>query len=107
VDSALLALLPSTVSVQSLTGVSTDGYATPTYSTATNYYARVADVQRMVRTFNGDEQISRTVVWLYSTGSFDPSDKVTLPDGSTPPLIATERWPDQDGDYYTKLWFGE
>lgn len=99
--------MPDTVTVASLTGFSTDGYATPGFSTsATSYRARVVREQRLIRSLEGREEMATTTVWVASTSTFGPVDKVTLPDGSSPPLLAVETFSDEYGVTHSKLAFG-
>lgn len=101
------ALMPHTVTVAGLASFSTDGYGTPAYSTsATSYTARVVTKQTLVQTFRGTEELAKTVVYLAATSTFGPSDRITLPDGSTPELLAVETYPDEDGQHHVKLMFG-
>jgi hypothetical protein len=93
-DSAFLTIMTSTLTVTRLTGVSTDGYGRPAYST-------------LVRTFDGTQELARTVCWVRSTSSFSPSDKITLPDGSTPPLLSLDEYKDENGlPHHHTLYFG-
>ncbi len=103
----LVGLMPNTVTVAGFASFSTDGYATATFSTSgTTYSARVVQEQRMVRTFAGEEELATTSVWVASTSTFGPSDQVTLPDGSAPPLLAVETFRDENGVTHSKLAFG-
>ena len=105
-DDALLDLMPDTLTVQALKGVSTDGYGTATYSTATkSYRCRVVEKQTLITTFEGVEQVARTVVWVKSTSTFGPSDKVTLPDGTTPRPLSVEDYRDEVGAHHQKVYF--
>jgi|GEM_PF-4667130 len=106
-DIGLLDLMPSTLKVNGLKGVSTDGYGTATWSTTTgSYRCRIVEKQSLVHTFDGDEQIARTVAWVYSTSTFGPWDKITLPDASSPRLLAVEEYGDEDGHHHSRLYFG-
>lgn len=107
-DAALLDLMPSTLTVTRLSGVSTDGYGIPTYSTsALSRRCRVTEKQTLVRTIEGTQEIAKTVVWCRSTSTFSPSDKITLPDGTVPPLLAVEEYRDESGSlHHHKLFFG-
>ena len=106
-DTNLLALMPSTLKVNALKGVSSDGYCIPTWSSSTkSYRCRVVEKQTLVHTFEGDEQVARTVAWVRSTSTFGPWDKITLPVGTTPRLLAVEDYPDEDGAHHQKLMFG-
>lgn len=104
---SLLALMPNSVTVSSLSGFSTDGYGQPTYSTGgSTYRARVVQEQTLVRSFEGVEELATTTVWVASTSTFGPIDRVTLPDGSAPPLLAVETFRDEAGVTHSKLLFG-
>jgi len=106
-DDALLDLMPDTLTVITVKGVSTDGYGTATWTTAAkSYRCRVVEKQTLVHTFEGDEQVARTVVWVKSTSTFGPWDKVTLPDGTCPPLLAVDDYRDEAGHHHQKLHFG-
>ena len=103
----LLTLMPSTVTHAGFVGMSTDGYATTTYSTATTAYrARVVTDQRNVRSFDGIEETAMTTVWVASTSTFSALDQFTLPDGTTPPLLSVETFRDESGVTHSKLGFG-
>ena len=104
---ALVSLMPDTVTHAAWTGMSTDGYATETYSTATtSYRARVGSEQRLVRTFDGTEELATTTVWLASTSTFSALDRFTLPDGTFPALLSVETFRDETGVTHSKLGFG-
>ena len=99
-------LLPHTITVGALASFSADGYGTPTFSAASSYAARVVGKQTLVDTFRGTEELTKTVVYVNATSTFGPSDQITLPDGSTPELLAVEAYPDEDGLHHQKLMFG-
>lgn len=104
---ALLGLMSTSVTVNTLSGFSTDGYGIVSYSTGgATYKARVVSQQTMVRSFEGAEELATTVAWVASTSTFGPADQVTLPDGSAPPLLAVETFRDEDGVTHSKLMFG-
>ncbi|MHC5112319.1 MAG: hypothetical protein ACYTHJ_20875 [Planctomycetota bacterium] len=101
------ALMGDTITVATLDSFSTDGYGTPSYSTSpTSYTARVVSKQTLVNTFAGTEELAKTVVYVAATSTFGPADQITLPDGSTPELLAVELYPDKDGQHHAKLMFG-
>lgn len=101
-------LMPDTIRVQDLSGF--DGYGTATFGTASTYVARVVRKQRLVRSFEGIEEISTVTAYVASTSTFGPGSQYLLPDGSTfsiaPNLLAVEAFPDEDGIHHTKLMFG-
>jgi hypothetical protein len=103
----LLELFSTSVTYADWAGMSTDGYATSSFSTASvTYPARVTSKQRLVRTFDGTEELATTTVWVASTSTFSPLGQFTLPDGTTPGLLAIETFRDEDGVTHSKLGFG-
>jgi hypothetical protein len=87
-------------------GMSTDGYANPTYSTSVaTVAARVVTEQRLVRNFDGQEQLATTTVWVLSTSTYSASDQFTV-DGDTPVLLSIETYRDENGITHSKLGFG-
>lgn len=107
-DPAFLNVMTQTLTVTRLTGVSTDGYGRPAYSTsALSRYCRVTEKQHLVRSFEGTQEVASTIVWVRSTSTFSPSDKITLPDGTTPPLLAVDEYRDDSGAlHHHTLHFG-
>jgi hypothetical protein len=100
------ALMPHTITVAGLASFTTAGYGTPAFGSASTYTARVVGKQILVDTFRGTEELTKTVVWVKATSTFGPSDQITLPDGTTPELLAVETYPDEDGSHHQKLMFG-
>ena len=104
---SLLDLLSTTVTHSAFAGLSTDGYAIPTYSTSgTTYAAREVTDQRLVRSFEGIEELATTTVWVASTSTFNSLDRFTLADGTTPGLLSVETFRDEVGVTHSKLGFG-
>lgn len=99
-----LALMPSTVSIS--TRASHNSYGEPSFGTATNYRARIVNAPGFVRDPFGESVLINTIVWVASTGTIDVSDRVALPDGTTPPIVLVERYPDGDGTHHHKLSLG-
>lgn len=103
----LIELFSTGVTRQAWSGMSTDGYATPTYSTAgTTYPARVVTEQRLVRSFEGTEELATTTIWVASTSTFDIADQWTYGGSVIEPLLAAETFRDEDGVTHSKLAFG-
>ena len=102
----LEALMPHTITVAGLASFTTDGYGEPSFGSASTYQARVVGKQTLVETFRGTEELAKTVVYVAATSTFGPSDQITLPDGTTPELLAVESYPDEDGAHHMKLMFG-
>lgn len=103
----LLEMMTETVTRAAWVGMSTDGYAIETYSTdVATYAARIVDEQRLVRSFDGTEELATTTVWVASTSTFSALDLWTLPGGATPNLLSAETYRDEDGVTHSKLGFG-
>ena len=97
------------VSVKQLSGYSTDGYGQPVWGTATTYQARVVRQQKLVRTFEGTEELSTITAWLKSTSTFSPLAEYRLPTSTgdgTVNLMAVSAYPDMDGPHHVRLQFG-
>lgn len=99
-----LALMPSTVSISTRSGHS--NYGEPSFGTATSYRARVVNKAGFVRTPSGESVEVTSVCWVASTGTIDISDRITLPDGTTPQIVMVERYPDGDGTHHHRLSLG-
>lgn len=100
---ALKPLMPDTVTWAALTG--RDQYAKPTYGSGTTFTARVVRQHKLVRDAAGDQIVSTAHAWLAGSPAISPQDKVTLSDGTSPPIITIERFPDESGPSHTKVYF--
>ena len=98
-------LLNQTVTVKALS--SRDSYGKPTYGAGTSYSARVSFKARLIRGADDRLHQARGEVWLQSNVAVALDDQITLPDGTTPPILAVERAADEDGTvHHTKIIFG-
>jgi hypothetical protein len=101
----VLPLLAQTVTIAPWTGQDTYGEAT--YGAAVSYAARVEGKMQMIRDAVGAERVSAVTVYLATTASISPKDKLTLPSGwtpQTPALLAVQRHADESGDHHTVLY---
>ena len=84
-----------------------DGYGKQSFSaTATTYSALIQYDQKLVRSFDGTEKLSTHNAIMNSTGSIDPNDLLTLPDGSTPPILSVLLSNDSGGQHHAEVFFG-
>ena len=97
-------MMPETVTHAEL--ASRDAYGARNYGTPASYSVRVSYKPTLIRTTDGSEVVAKGFIWFQGTPNIDPEDQVTLPDGSTPPILAVERVSDQSGLHHTKLFFG-
>lgn len=99
--------MDSTVSVS--TRSSHSFYGEPSYSTVTtDYRARIVEKPGFFRSPEGEDIGYSHTLWVASTGSVSitVTDRITLPDGSSPPVVAVERLPDEEGEHHVKVLMG-
>lgn len=101
IDPALLECFPHTVQIANV--ASTDNYGQTSFGSNTAYQARVEKRARLFRDQNGREIVGVATVYLTSAVTISPRARITLPDGTTPPILAVETQPDESGDYYTAI----
>jgi len=83
-----------------------DAYGGPSYDAPITYVARITYKPTKVRTSDGREQVARGVIWVGGSPVVALQDKITLPDGTAPPLLTSDRVSDENGDTHTKVYFG-
>lgn len=104
-DSAFLDLLPDTVTVQREVQRTLQGQ--PIHGTPEPHPARVIYRRRRVRGPRGSNcEIARGECWLPGAAGITTADRLTLPDGTCPPILAVERLADEQGAHHTKVYFG-
>ena len=104
-ENAFLTLMPSTITVRTRTGHNNHGE--PTFSTtAVSYRARWVGRSGAVRGRDGETYEIRSMLWVHSTGVINKTDRITLPDGTTPEIIAVDRFPDQVGTHHYRITMG-
>lgn len=100
-----LDLMPHSVVVNAYASI--NGYGSPTYSTVgSTYTARVTYKQKMVRSFDGTEKVSMANAVLNCTGTINPDDKITLPDGTVRPIVNINTISDTGGQHHVSVFFG-
>jgi hypothetical protein len=67
-----------------------------TYNSATTYAARVEPSRKKVLTPDGRELVSSAKVFLSASVVVNTTDRITLPDASTPEILDVK--PNYDGD---------
>jgi hypothetical protein len=94
-DAGLLVLLNQHVTIAPATGLDSEGMTT--YGTAVTYDALVVGKQKLMRDMQGREVVSSAQVYVDGTAVVTASSKITLPDGTTPTILAVSSYPDLDG----------
>lgn len=98
-------MMPHTVTHEEF--ASRDEYGLPAYGSPASLKARVSYRPHKVRTPAGDEVVARGEVWLNTAGTtVDTEDRITLPDGSTPPILSVDGLSDELGAHHAKVHFG-
>ena len=97
-------LLKETVTISPW--VSQDAYGAVTYGMPVSYKARIGHSNKIFRGAEGQEIVAQAKVWLGATNVVSTKDRITMPDGTTPPIISTERFFDESGPSHTVLYLG-
>jgi hypothetical protein len=105
-DDDLLELMPFTITIASVTSV--DKFNKRTYGSAVSYRCRIVARMEQVVTEDGRQAQSSHILWVAPPASgvipnLRPNCKLTLPDGTTPPVLAIETYPDEDGNQHMKI----
>lgn len=102
-----LSAMDSTIKVSTRSGH--DNYGKGTFAATTaSYRARIVEQPGYVHGADNEQIAFRHVLWVRSTGSVSitASDRITLPDGTRPPVVGVERYPDEDGAHHVKIHLG-
>lgn len=104
IDIELMELLESTVTIAGTTTRALDGKATR--GTGLPYRAHISDRRDMVRNASGEEVMSNGSADLDSAyPEVTESSQITLPDGSTPSIIAVSLSYDSAGPFQTTVYW--
>ena len=85
-----------------------DQYGKPSYGDVTTFaFCRLVRKHKLVRDAQGDLVVSTAQLWVFeeTAPAIGPEDQITLSDGTTPPIITTERFQDEVGASHTKVYF--
>jgi hypothetical protein len=94
-------LLPHLITWERVASVSDDG--TPTYDPAQSFTARVDYKRSSLVTTQGDLIGTRGSVIVGGTPIVRPGDRITLPDGSQPPILDAAVTDDEVGVPYVTI----
>lgn len=98
-----LDMMPDKVTHYPFTG--RDGYGKPSYSSGTEYYARVVEKNTLVRGFDGSEVVAKGMIWLGGLPSIAPEDRITLESGDNITILSIEKYPDENGLHHIKVFY--
>ena len=104
-ESDFLSMMPHTITVRARASRNSDG--SDTFSTsASSLTARVVTTRKWVRNSEGVAVQASQEAWVASTGTLAVDSRYTLPDGTSPPVLAVESFPDESGTHHGHLLFG-
>lgn len=95
-DPALVSLLTQTITVEPFASRNT--YGKPVYGASVSYQALWMKKLRQIRDNAGKIIVSRSTVVLDVNPTIGMEDRVTLPDGTTPPIVGIEQCVSDYGD---------
>lgn len=90
------------VTIEPRTGLSP--HNTPLYGAAYTVQARVEFNPKMIRNREGREVISNATIYLAVAYTVHPYDRITLPDGSQPPILHVYSLPDTLGTFLVTVY---
>ena len=108
-DACLEELMGDTITVATVTAGSASAlYGVPSYTTSvTTLKAHYTKDHRETRDNQGNTVAQSGTVWLAgSTTTVEVTAKITLPDGTSPPIISVTHYSDGDGLYGQRLALG-
>lgn len=108
-NSAFRKMMSATVTIETVSSI--DEYGARTFNSAITYDARVVEKLQAVVNFEGHEQVSTHIVYIAPHASsgiptIESDSRITLPDGSTPPILRVEVYPDESGDHHFQVFIG-
>ena len=99
----LLDLLPSTVRLEPHMGA--DVYSKPSWGNPVEAAARVVYVEHKTTDDAGQEIVARGKVFLGGVYSVTTKHRITLPDGTQPPIVRVNKYPDESGNDHEVISF--
>ncbi len=105
IEAAFASMMPSSVVITAPSA--TDAYGKRTWSaSSTTVKCRIQRSRRLIVSQDGKEVPEEGRVYCYGTATVTVNDRLTLPDGTTPPILSVETRNDETGAYVTVISFG-
>lgn len=87
---------------------SRDDYNVPSYGTpSTGLKCRIVHKNTLIRDRNGSDVVSTSQIWLDYDADTTVESQITMPDGSNPPILSVEKYPDESGNYFMKIFLSQ
>lgn len=99
--SPFLDLMVHTITLERRTGL--DEYGDPVFGSGITLRCRVVGQERFTRAVDGQEVVSTTTVYVIGDNGIKSVDRITLPDGTQPPILATRTFPDEFGTHHQEV----
>ena len=95
--------MPSTVTLAANTGL--DKYGQRSFGAGTPVLARVQEKTERVTSASGEEVLARGRAYLGELTGVTTAYMITLPDGTTPEILAVNKVNDEDGPHHEVVIF--
>lgn len=104
IESGFLDLMPQTLQLQRLAG--RDNYGEPVFGVVEDIRCRVVSRFVLERDADGQERRRKaTTAWTFGAHGIKEQDRIVLPDGTSPPILLVNRYPDETGLHHEKVEF--
>jgi len=100
-DASLLLLLNQLITIEPASGM--DAYGQSSYGTGVSVHARVEGRNRVVVDAQGNNAVSSTTIYVDGLTVVSTASRITLPNGTTPLILAIAEMPDIDGTPHHKV----
>lgn len=105
IDSLLTDLMIESISVAAV--ASKDAYGKRTWgSPSTISNCRVQTGDHKILDSLGQEKVANGRIYVPGAPTLTLNDKITLPDGSSPPILSIERFGDENGSHHSVIHYG-
>lgn len=105
IETLLTDLMVETITVAPVSAK--DSYGKRTWGSATSItHCRVQTGNHKIVDKAGQEQASAGRVYVPGSPTITLNDKITLPDGATPPILMIDQFSDERGSHHTVVHYG-
>lgn len=106
VETALHDLMRDEVTVESVSGTSSNGYGEVTFGTPVTYLCHVSYDNRVSRGTQQETLVQGGRIYFRDVVVIDERDRITMPDGSQPVVRSVRTHHDENGPHHTVVEFG-
>jgi len=80
-----------------------DDYGQPSFYPSQTIRCRISYKTHVVRDTVGEDKIGTTVIYVEGNPGISPLDRITLPDGTTPPILIAKTFTDDVGATHQEI----